>query len=298
MRANISEGAAFPDAGLMIYGSDDIFSSSELVAKPEQRKSAAATFLSDLQDLKAGDFVVHSEHGVGRYMGMTKVKQGEREEELMVIEYADRAKLYVPLARLDLVQKHHGAGGRAPAMDRMGGQTWSRTKSRIKAKLVDMADELLKLYAERELAHGFAYSPDGPWQQEFEDAFKYTPTADQRRAVKEVKRDMESPKAMDRLVCGDVGFGKTEVAMRAAFKALGDDKQVAVLAPTTVLSFQHYETFKRASPSRSPLRCSTASARQRSRRRFSSGWPRVRWIWWWARTASCPRTWSSPTWAC
>ncbi|MBI1356794.1 MAG: transcription-repair coupling factor [Acidobacteria bacterium] len=244
VRASVPEGVAFPEAGLTIYGSDDIFAASSIAATPEQRKSAAATFLSDLQDLKAGDFVVHAEHGVGRYMGMTKVKQGEREEELMVIEYADRAKLYVPLARLDLVQKHHGAGGRAPAMDRMGGQTWSRTKTRIKAKLVDMADELLKLYAERELAQGFSYSPDGPWQQEFEDSFKYTPTADQLRAVKEVKTDMESPKAMDRLVCGDVGFGKTEVAMRAAFKALGDDKQVAVLAPTTVLSFQHFETFK------------------------------------------------------
>ena len=245
VKAAISEGVAFPDTSFSIYGGDDIFASSAMVAKPQKREpSAASAFFSDLEDLKPGDFVVHAEHGVGRYAGMTKVQQGERQEELMLIEYADRAKLYVPLARLDLVQKHHGAGGRAPAMDRMGGQTWSRTKSKIKAKLVDMADELLKLYAERELAEGFAYSPDGPWQQELEDSFKYTPTKDQVKAFRDVKNGMESPKAMDRLICGDVGFGKTEVAMRAAFKALGDDKQVAVLAPTTVLSFQHYETFK------------------------------------------------------
>ncbi len=242
--ATIREGVAFPEAGLILYGSEDIFTASEHVAKPRKRKSAAATFLSDLQDLEAGDLVVHSEHGVGRYLGMTKVEQGARQEDLMMIEYADRAKLYVPLSRLDLVQKHHGAGGRPPALDRMGGQTWQKTKAKVKAKLVDMADELLKLYAERSLAKGFRFSPDGPFQRELEDSFRYAPTPDQISATADVKRDMESPQAMDRLICGDVGFGKTEVAMRAAFKALGDDKQVAVLAPTTVLSFQHFETFK------------------------------------------------------
>ena len=244
VEAGIREGVAFPEASLILYGSEDIFAASEHVAKPEKRKSAAATFLSDLQDLKPGDLVVHAEHGVGRYLGMTKVAQGNRQEDLMMIEYADRAKLYLPLSRLDLVQKHHGAGGRPPALDRMGGQTWEKAKSKVKAKLLDMADELLKLYAERRLAKGFAFSPDGPFQQEFEDAFRYTPTPDQVTATADVKTDMESPEAMDRLICGDVGFGKTEVAMRAAFKALGDGKQVAVLAPTTVLSFQHYETFR------------------------------------------------------
>ena len=242
--APIREGVAFPEADLILYGSEDIFAASEHVAKPEKRKSAAATFLSDLQDLTAGDLVVHAEHGIGRYLGMTKVEQGARQEDLMMIEYADRAKLYVPLSRLDLVQKHHGAGGRPPSLDRMGGQTWQKAKSKVKAKLVDMADELLKLYAERRLAKGFSFSPDGPFQREFEDSFRYTPTPDQVRATADVKASMESPEAMDRLICGDVGFGKTEVAMRAAFKALGDDKQVAVLAPTTVLSFQHFETFK------------------------------------------------------
>ncbi len=243
-KANIRDGVAFPDAGLLIYGSEDIFSGSDLVAKPEKRKSAASTFLSDLEDLKPGDLIVHTEHGVGRYLGMTKVEQGSRQEDLMMIEYADNAKLYVPLSRLDLLEKFHGAGGRSPQLDRMGGQSWKKTKARIKARLVDMADELLKLYAQRRLASGFSYSPDGEWQRELEDSFKYTPTPDQVKAFEDVKRDMESSQAMDRLICGDVGFGKTEVAMRAAFKALGDDKQVAVLAPTTVLSFQHFETFR------------------------------------------------------
>ncbi len=242
--APIREGVVFPGAKAVLYGSEDIFAASELVAQPRKTKSAASTFLSGLEDLKPGDLVVHSEHGVGRYLGMTKVDQGARQEELMRIEYADRAKLYVPLSRLDLVQKFHGAGGRAPSLDRMGGQTWKRTKSKVKARLLDMADELLKLYAQRKLAQGFSFSPDGEWQREFEDAFVHAPTVDQRKAVKDVKRDMESSLAMDRLICGDVGFGKTEVAMRATMKAIGDGKQVAVLAPTTVLSFQHFETFK------------------------------------------------------
>jgi transcription-repair coupling factor (superfamily II helicase) len=163
----------------------------------------------------------------------------------MVIEYAAESKLYVPLTRLDLVQKYRGAGEAKPHMDRLGGVTWEKTKSRVKAKMRDMADELLKLYAQRRMSKGYAFSLDSNWQREFEDAFEYAPTKDQLSAVAQIKADMEDIQPMDRLLCGDVGFGKTEVAMRAAFKALGDGKQVAVLAPTTVLSFQHYETFKR-----------------------------------------------------
>jgi transcription-repair coupling factor (superfamily II helicase) len=240
----IREGAVFPDSRTILYGSEDLFAASEMVARPEKRKSVVSTFLSDLQDLKEGDFVVHSEHGIGKYLGLRQIERVGRQEDLMLIEYADRAKLYLPLTRLDLVQKYHGAGGGAPQLDRLGGQTWQRTKQRVKAKLVDMADELLKLYAQRKLAEGFAFSPDGNWQREFEDAFAYTETPDQLQSIADIKRDMESPQTMDRLVCGDVGFGKTEVAMRAAFKALADDKQVAVLAPTTVLAFQHFETFR------------------------------------------------------
>src|SRR5947209_8400454 len=163
----------------------------------------------------------------------------------MVLEYAAGSKLYVPLTRMDLVQRFRGSGEARPALDRMGGATWTKTKSRVKAKMRDMADELLKLYAERKMAEGFAFSQDSNWQREFEDAFEFAETKDQLTAAQEIKRDMENPVPMDRLLCGDVGFGKTEVVMRAAFKALGDGKQVAVLAPTTVLTFQHFETFKR-----------------------------------------------------
>src|SRR5713226_622471 len=146
---------------------------------------------------------------------------------------------------MDLVQRFRGAGDSSPQLDRMGGATWTRTKTRVKARMRDMAEELLKLYASRRLAKGFAFSADSNWQREFEDAFEFTETRDQRSAIVDIKRDMENAEPMDRLLCGDVGFGKTEVAMRAAFKALGDGKQVAILAPTTVLAFQHFETFKR-----------------------------------------------------
>jgi transcription-repair coupling factor (superfamily II helicase) len=163
----------------------------------------------------------------------------------MLLEYAGEAKLYVPLTRLDLVQKYRVGGDTPPGLDKLGGVSWARTKAKVKARMRDMAEELLKLYAARKMAEGFAYSADSNWQREFEDSFEYAPTRDQLQTVDDIKRDMECGSPMDRLLCGDVGFGKTEVAMRAAFKALGDGKQVAVLAPTTVLALQHFETFKR-----------------------------------------------------
>ena len=241
----IRHGTAFVTSQLVVFGSEDLFEPSELVARAPASKSAMATFSADLIDLKPGDYVVHAEHGVAQFHGLREISQGEAKGDYMLLEYAGGAKLYVPLTRMDLVQRFRGAGETTPALDRMGGATWSRTKSRIKAKMRDMADELLKLYAGRKLAEGFRFSPDSNWQREFEDAFEFTETRDQLSAIEDIKRDMESPQPMDRLVCGDVGFGKTEVVMRAAFKALGDGKQVAVLAPTTVLVFQHFETFKR-----------------------------------------------------
>ena len=239
----IRRGVVLPESNLVLYGHEDLFAASELVARPQKGKSVRSTFLSDLQDLKEGDLIVHAEHGIGRFVGLRQVEHSGRREDLMMIEYAERARLYLPLQRLDLIQKYHGAGGRPPVLDRMGGQTWTRTRARVKAKLLDMADELIKLYASRGKASGFAFSPDSNWQREFEEAFEFTETPDQIQSIKDIKNDMESDRPMDRLVCGDVGFGKTEVAMRAIFKALGDGKQVAVLAPTTVLAFQHYETF-------------------------------------------------------
>src|SRR6516162_6206323 len=241
----VRHGTAFQDARLVVFGSEDLFETSELVARAPASKSALATFSADLIDLKPGDFVVHAEHGVAQYLGLREIQQGEAQGDYMLLEYAGGAKLYVPLTRMDLVQRFRGAGESKPALDRMGGATWSRTKSRVKAKMRDMADELLKLYASRKMADGFEYSPDSNWQREFEDAFEFTETRDQLNAIKDIKRDMEGLQPMDRLLCGDVGYGKTEVVMRAAFKALADGKQVAVLAPTTVLAFQHFETFKR-----------------------------------------------------
>ena len=244
-RGLVRRGVILPDSGLAIFGVEDLFDASELVARPAIRASQMGAFAADLADLKPGDFVVHSTHGIGKFLRVRELAQAGQPGDFMLIEYAGEAKLYVPLDRLDLVQRYRGAGDSGPAMDKLGGATWERTKSRVKSRLRDMADELLKLYAARKLAEGFSFSPDSNWQREFEDAFEFPPTRDQVVAVKEIKRDMEDSQPMDRLLCGDVGFGKTEVAMRAAFKALGDGKQVAVLAPTTVLAFQHYETFRR-----------------------------------------------------
>jgi len=244
IKGAVRRGAVLVDSNLAILGSEDLFETSDLIAR-QPAKSQLAAFAADIADLKPGDFVVHTTHGVGQFLGIRELAQGDQKGDFMLIEYAAESKLYVPLTRLDLVQKYRGAGEGKPHLDRLGGVTWEKTKSRVKAKMRDMADELLKLYAQRRLTKGFAFSPDSNWQREFEDAFEYTPTKDQLTAVTQIKGDMESEQPMDRLLCGDVGFGKTEVAMRAAFKALGDGKQVAVLAPTTVLSFQHYETFKR-----------------------------------------------------
>ena len=241
----VRHGTAFQDPKLVVFGTEDLFETSEMVSRGPSSKSALATFSADIVDLKPGDFVVHAEHGVAQYLGLREISQGDAKGDYMLLEYAAEAKLYVPLARIDLVQRFRGAGEAKPSLDRMGGVTWTRTKTRIKTKMRDMADELLKLYASRKMTEGFSYSLDSNWQREFEDAFEFTPTKDQLSAVAEIKRDMESVQPMDRLLCGDVGYGKTEVAMRATFKALGDGKQVVLLAPTTVLTFQHFETFKR-----------------------------------------------------
>ena len=244
IRGSVRRGAVFTDSNLAVLGSEDLFETSDLIAR-QPTKSQLAAFAADVADLKPGDYVVHTTHGVGQFLGIREVVQADQRGDFMLIEYANDSKLYVPLARLDLVQRYRGAGEGKPHLDRLGGVTWEKTKSRVKAKMRDMADELLKLYAQRRMAQGFAFSSDSNWQREFEDAFEYTPTNDQVTAMSQIKADMETEQPMDRLLCGDVGFGKTEVAMRAAFKALGDGKQIAVLAPTTVLSFQHYETFKR-----------------------------------------------------
>jgi transcription-repair coupling factor (superfamily II helicase) len=244
-KAYVPEGVVFPDANLAVFGTRDLFDESEAVAaQPARRKSKTSAFLSDFRDLQVGDYVVHVEHGIGQYLGLREIEQGDSKAEFMLLEYAEGARLYVPLTRLDLIQKYRSAEGAKPTLNHLGTATWTKTKARVKNAMKDMAGELLKLYAERKLAEGHSFPADSEWMREFEDAFEFSETDDQALAIADVKRDMESGQPMDRLLCGDVGYGKTEVAMRAAFKAISDNKQVAVLAPTTVLAFQHYETFK------------------------------------------------------
>ena len=248
VRSAIANGVSFTETRLVLVGANDLNDDADVTAQTIVRKpkSKTAAFVSDFRDLAVGDYVVHVENGIGRYLGLKEIEQDGMSVEFMVLEFADNAKLYVPLTRLDLIQKYRSTdAGPAPILNRLGGQSWAKTKARVRKAMEDMADELLKLYAQRKAAHGYAFTPDNEFQKEFEDAFDYNETDDQLSAIADIKADMESTMPMDRLLCGDVGYGKTEVAMRAAFKAVQDGKQVAVLTPTTVLSFQHFETFKK-----------------------------------------------------
>ena len=246
VKAYVPEGLALPEANLVLFGARDLFDESEVsLGRPQRQKSKVSAFLSDFRDLAIGDYVVHMEHGIGQYQGLKEIPQEDGGTvEFMILEYAEGARLYVPLTRLDLVQKYRSSEGVKPVLNRLGTQQWQKTKARVKKAMKDMAEELLKLYAARRTAEGHAFAADTEWQHEFEGAFEFSETEDQMSAIIDVKRDMESPTPMDRLLCGDVGYGKTEVGMRAAFKAVSDNRQVAVLAPTTVLAFQHYNTFR------------------------------------------------------
>ena len=237
---HLSRGFRLPEASLQLWAETDVF--EEERKTHERRRSATRTFLSDFRDLKAGDLVVHVDHGIGVFAGLKRIDVGLEPQEFMELKYAGDDKLFVPVERLDLVQKYSGAS--RPSLDKLGGTTWEKAKTRVKKAMRDMAEELLKLYAARKAVQGHAFSPDSHWQQEFEDAFEWDLTPDQQTAIADIKGDMETSTTMDRLLCGDVGYGKTEVAMRAAFKAVMDGKQVAFLAPTTVLAFQHLKTLK------------------------------------------------------
>jgi len=242
-RIPLSEGVAFPESQLTIYGTADLFDSRAATRAKPQAKTAK--FFSDFAELRPGDYVVHVDHGIGQFEGLRQLETESAIGEFMLLRYADEARLYVPLARMDLVQGYRAMEGVEPQLDRLGGTAWQTRRARVKKSLADMAEQLLKLYAQRKLTGAHAFPPDTQWQKEFEDAFEFDETKDQLTAIADMKHDMERPVPMDRLLCGDVGYGKTEVAMRAAFKAITDGKQVAVLAPTTVLVFQHFETMKR-----------------------------------------------------
>jgi transcription-repair coupling factor (superfamily II helicase) len=241
--ARISAGFRLRSSRVALFSEEQIFGPERTV--PPDRRRGARAFLSDLRDLKVGDYVVHADYGVGAFRGLRRIPVEGSEREFMEIGYADGRTLLLPVERLDLIQKYSGAEGIEPRLDRLGGASWERKKAAVRKAVRDLSGELLKLYARRAQAPGFAFSKDSPWQKEFEDAFEYLETPDQAQAIEDVKRDMEKPSPMDRLLCGDVGYGKTEVAMRAAFKAVLDGKQVAVLAPTTILADQHFRTFTR-----------------------------------------------------
>ena len=238
----LTRGFRFPDAGLQLYAETDLFEAERAVR--HQRRSIAKAFLSDFRDLKVGDHVVHVDHGIGAFVGLRHlgVDGGGTAQEFVELRYARGDKLFVPVEQLDLLQKYTGAAN--PSLERLGGTTWEKAKTRVRKSMRDMADELLKLYATRKALPGHAFNADTHWQEEFESAFEHELTPDQASALADIKRDMESPVTMDRLLCGDVGYGKTEVALRAAFKALMDGKQVALLTATTVLAFQHLETIR------------------------------------------------------
>ncbi|MBS1787557.1 MAG: transcription-repair coupling factor [Acidobacteria bacterium] len=265
---DISVGFSLPAAHLSVYTEADIFDEAVHAAPPvktsKKKRSQSAAFISDFRDLKIGDYVVHIDHGIGQFQGLIQIdteggesaaevyarmigdaqKTEKPKREFMLLTYADGAKLYVPVERLDLVQKFSSGEMSSPSLDKLGGIAWAKTKAKAKRAMRDMAEELLKLYAQRKLVTGYAFSGDTPWQQEFEAAFPYELTPDQAKAIDDAKHDMEQPTPMDRLLCGDVGYGKTEVAMRAAFKAVMEGKQVAVLTPTTVLAYQHFSNFR------------------------------------------------------
>lgn len=239
--AGLQSGYKLIDAGFVVLTDSEIFGVQRLLRA--RKTSHEGIPIASILDLKEGDYVVHISHGIGYYRGITKLKTGKVEREYLLLEYAANDKLYVPSDQIDRVQKYIGGEGSPPTIHRLGGSEWMRTTSRVKKAVQEMARELIELYAWRQALGGHSFGPDTPWQQEMESAFPFTETPDQLGAIHDVKSDLEHHKPMDRLICGDVGYGKTEVAIRAAFKVVSDGKQVAVLCPTTVLAQQHFNTF-------------------------------------------------------
>lgn len=239
----LSTGFACDDSNLVVVTGEDLFA-----GEVKKRRKVSSHFKQGekvvFADLKVGDYVVHRNHGIGQFIGVNTIKADGVVKDYIKIRYRNDDILYVPTNNLDSIRKYIGGGEDVPKINRLGSKEWENTKTKVKKNLQTVARELIELYAKRQKVKGFAFSPDTPWQKQFEDSFPYAETEDQLRCIEEVKKDMEIPKPMDRLLCGDVGYGKTEVAIRAAFKAVMDQKQVAYLVPTTVLANQQYESFK------------------------------------------------------
>ncbi len=242
MKGSLSRGFEYPSIGFVVVSDAEVFRQDKRKKKPSSKKIRGKE-INLFTDLAPGDYVVHQTHGIGQYVGIESLVVDNVKRDYLKIRYQDNGFLYIPTNQLDLVQKYIGSEGKTPKLNKLGGTDWIRTKKKVKESLKELAGELIKLYAKRQSIKGFAYSKDTIWQKQFEEQFPYEETEDQLRCIEEIKRDMESDKVMDRLLCGDVGYGKTEVAMRAAFKAVMDGKQVAYLVPTTVLAHQHYKNF-------------------------------------------------------
>ena len=236
----VAEGYEYPMLKFMVISETDIFGRRK---KKKRRRRYEGQKIRDFAELKPGDYVVHENHGIGIYQGIEKLEVEKTTRDYMKISYADNGVLYIPVAQMDLIQKYAGSDARKPKLNKLGTVQWGKTKSQVKKAVREVAEDLVKLYAARQHADGFVYGPDTVWQKEFEEMFPFEETEDQLQAIEDTKHDMESTKIMDRLICGDVGYGKTEIALRAAFKAVQEGKQVVYLVPTTILAQQHYNTF-------------------------------------------------------
>ncbi len=239
-KGKLSSGFFLP--GFLVLTEKEIFGERPLYRS--LKKSRVSHLLTSMDDITSGDFVVHRDHGIGRFIGISKEETSDAGGDLMVLEYAGGDRLYIPLYNIDRIKKYSAAEGVSPSLDRLGGKAWQRRREKVRKAVKEMAEKLLRLYAEREVTNSVSFSGDTELHREFYEFFPYEETPDQIKAIEEIGRDMETERPMDRLLCGDVGYGKTEVAMRAAFKAVYDGKQVAVLVPTTILCEQHYLTFK------------------------------------------------------
>lgn len=241
-KGSLHKGFEYPTIGFAIIGDREIYGQGKKLSK--KIKKSAGDRIKSFTDVNPGDYVVHQAHGIGQYVGIQQLTVDNIKRDYFKIRYQDEGYIYIPTSQMDLIHKYIGSEGNAPKLSKLGGTDWQKAKSKVKESLRELADELVKLYAKRRAAMGFSYAPDTTWQKEFEEAFPYQETDDQIRCIEEVKKDMESERPMDRLLCGDVGYGKTEVAIRAIFKAVMDGKQVAYLCPTTILAQQHFSNFK------------------------------------------------------
>ena len=262
---HVAEGYEYPMLKFMVISETDIFGKTK---KKKKRKTYEGHKIQNFSELKIGDYVVHENHGLGIYQGIEKIEVDKVAKDYMKISYAAGGNLYIPATQLDLIQKYASADAKKPKLNRLGGQEWHRTKTRVRGAVREIAKDLVELYATRQQQEGFVYGEDTVWQKEFEEMFPFEETEDQLLAIEETKRDMESRKIMDRLICGDVGYGKTEIAIRAAFKAVQEDKQVVYLCPTTILAQQHYNTFMQRMkefPVRVDLMCRFRTAAQQKK---------------------------------